>query len=79
MANSSAADRELLRQAILEGGIDQLDKITEIVNSTGALQYTQQRAQEAADAAIEALANIPESDYKQALITIAELSVQRRN
>ena len=79
MENSSADDRALLRQAILEGGIEQLDKITAIVNATGALQYTKQRAQEAADAAVEALAGIPESDYKQALIAIAELSVQRRN
>ena len=75
----TAADRDLIRQAILDGGLEQLDRITSIVEATGALQYTKRCAQEAADAAIAALDDVPESAYKQALIAIAELSVQRRN
>jgi octaprenyl-diphosphate synthase len=79
MENGNDADRELIRQAILDGGLEQLDRITSIVEATGALQYTKRCAQEAADAAVAALADVPESAYKQALIAIAELSVQRRN
>ncbi|MGI9220851.1 MAG: octaprenyl diphosphate synthase [Woeseiaceae bacterium] len=79
MENGSEADCKLIRNAILDGGLDQLDRITGIVESTGALQYTKRRAQEAADAAVAALSDIPGSEYKEALITIAELSVQRRN
>jgi octaprenyl-diphosphate synthase len=79
MREGSEADRALIREAILEGGLDQLEKITAIIESTGALQYTAARAQEAADKAIAALSDIPDSDYKQALIAIADFSVQRRS
>jgi len=78
MENGSAADRELIRDAILNGGRDQLDRITSIIQSEGALQYTTRKAQQAADAAVAALRGIPESQYKDALIAIAELSVERR-
>ncbi len=79
MENGSAKDQELIRNAILDGGLDQLEQITTIIEATGALQYTAKRAQEAADSAVVALSGIPDSEYKQALITIAEYSVQRRS
>ncbi len=79
MTKGSDDDKELIRQAILEGGLDQLERITAIVESTGALQYTAARAQEAADSAIAALSDVPDSEYKQALIAIADFSVQRRS
>jgi octaprenyl-diphosphate synthase len=79
MRKGSADDRELIRGAILEGGLDNLERIQAIIESTGALQYTAVRAQEAADHAIAALADVPDSDYKQALIAIAEFAVQRRS
>ena len=67
MQNGSDEDSKLIRDAILEGGLDHLDQITAIIKSTGALQYTADKAQEAADLAIASLADIPESEYKQAL------------
>ena len=79
MQEGTADEKELIRKAILDGGLDQLENIQAIIKSTGALQYTAARAQEAADSAVAALVNIPDSDYKQALITIADLSVQRRS
>ncbi len=79
MKMGSAEDKQLIRKAISVGGLDQLGKTTEIIESTGALQYTAARAQEAADAAIGALSEIPDSDYKQALIAVAEFSVRRRS
>ncbi len=79
MQQGSDAERVLIRNAIVGGGLDQLDEITTIIDNTGALRYTAARAQEAADVAITAIAGLPESDYKQALIAIAEFSVQRRS
>ncbi len=79
MKKGSSEDKELIRKAILEGGLDQLENITAIIESTGALQYTAARAQEAADKAIAALSDVPDSDYKRALIAIADFSVQRRS
>jgi octaprenyl-diphosphate synthase len=79
MQNGSDSERELIREAILDGGLQQLDNIQSIVQSTGALDYTAKRANAAADVAIDALAGIPESEYKQALIAIAEFAVKRRS
>ena len=79
MQHGSKPERELIRQAILEGRLEDLEGIQSIIESTGALQYTAARAQEAADAAIGALSGIPDSDYKQALIAIADFSVRRRS
>ena len=79
MQNCSADERTIIRNAIIEGGLDQLDRITSIIHSTGALQYTADKAREAADLAIASLSPLPPSEHRQALIQIAELSVQRRS
>ncbi len=79
MGKCSDSERKMLRTAIEEGGLDKLDEIQTIVESTGALQYTAARAQEAAEIAINALSGIPDSDYKQAMIAIADFAVQRRS
>jgi octaprenyl-diphosphate synthase len=79
MQHGSNPERELIRHAIREGGLEDMDRIQSIIESTGALQYTAARAQEAADAAIGALSDIPASDYKQALIDSADFSVRRRS
>ena len=75
----SDTERKMLRAAIEEGGLEHLDDIQAVVESTGALKYTANRAQQAADVAIEAISGIPESEYKQAMITIADFAVRRRS
>jgi octaprenyl-diphosphate synthase len=79
MRQAVPEDKELIRNAIVEGGLDQLERITAIIKTTGALEYTARRAQEAADTAIAALSDIPDSAHKQALIAVAEFSIQRRS
>lgn len=79
MQNGTEADREMIRNAILDGGLDHLAEIQTVIESTGALDYTAARAQEAADIAIQSLAGIPDSEYRQALIAIAEFAVERRS
>ena len=79
MQVGSGSERTLIRNAIVDGGLDTLDDIQSIIDSTGALAYTEKRAHEAADSAIEALADVPDSEHKQALISIAEFAVKRRS
>lgn len=79
MQNGSPQESALIREAILKGGLEQLEAITGIIRATGALNYTAMRAREAADTAIAALCDIPDSAYKQALISIAEFAVDRRS
>ena len=79
MEKGTDADKEMIRAAILEGGLERLDDIQAVVQTTGALQYTEARAQEAADLAIEALSAIPDSEHIQAMIAIADFAVRRRS
>ena len=78
MQKGSDTERAMIRQAIVDGGLDHMDDIQAVIASTGALRYTAMRAQEAADQATSALSEIPDSEYKQALIAIADFAVQRR-
>ena len=78
MQKGSDTERAMIRQAIMDGGLDHMDDIQAAIASTGALRYTAMRAQEAADQATSALSGIPDSEYKQALIAIADFAVQRR-
>ena len=79
MQNGSDSERNMIRLAIEQGSIDKLDEIHSVVESTGALEYTAACAQEAADMAINALSGIPDSDYKQAMIALADFAVRRRS
>ncbi len=79
MEKCTDSERKMIRAAIEAGGLDKMDEIHDVIESTGAIHYTVARAQEAADVAIDALSAIPDSDYKQAMITIAEFAVRRRS
>jgi len=79
MEKCSENERKMIRSAVEEGSLERLDDIHSIIETTGALQYTAKRAQEAADIAIEALGGVPDSEYKEALIAIADFAVKRRS
>lgn len=79
MKKASEADRNVIRDAILAGGLGKFDQITAIIESTGALLYTTDKAREVANLAIASLTGVPDSKFKQALIDVADLSVQRRS
>ncbi|MDH5407111.1 MAG: octaprenyl diphosphate synthase [Gammaproteobacteria bacterium] len=66
-----------IRQAIETGGRKNIDEVMVTINATGAIEYTAKAAREEADKAIQCLANIPDSDYKTAMQSLAEFSVNR--
>jgi len=69
---------KLIRKAIENGGHDNMQAVCAIIEATGGIPYTAEAAQHEADLAIEALAPLPESAYKDGLYRLAEFSVQRR-
>jgi octaprenyl-diphosphate synthase len=58
-------------------GIERIAEIRQAMEETGSLEYTRNRALKEADKAIAALDIIPESEYKQALISLSHLAVHR--
>ncbi|TDF38652.1 octaprenyl diphosphate synthase [Alteromonadaceae bacterium M269] len=78
MWNGTPEQQQLIRSAIEESnGMDNLDAILKAMADTGSLEYTKEQARKAAQQAIEALAPIPASSYKDALIGLANISVER--
>jgi octaprenyl-diphosphate synthase len=71
------AQRALLRKAVTDGGLERMDDVIDIIESTGSLAYTARRAEQEADRARAALSAIPDSPYKQALDGLAHFSVHR--
>lgn len=78
MAKGSDKQRNVIRNAILEGGLEHLAEIQQVIEATGALDYTEMKARQAADLAIQDLDAIQDSEYKQSLIEIAGFAVHRR-
>ncbi|MGO1297669.1 MAG: octaprenyl diphosphate synthase [Vibrio sp.] len=78
MRHADPQQAQLIRDAIEHAnGMDHLDEILAAMDQAGSLTYTSQKAQEEADKAIAAIAILPDSEYKQALITLAHMSVNR--
>jgi octaprenyl-diphosphate synthase len=77
MRHGNSEQIAVIRQAIENGGLEQIETVLEAIESTQAIAYTAQSAQKEADTAIEALAELPASPYKEALYGLAEFSVNR--
>jgi len=77
MQRGTPAQRALIEQAIESGGGEMAD-IVAIVQQTGALATTRQRAAEEAQRAIDALGALPDNEYRQALHSLAAQLLERR-
>ncbi|MCW8834401.1 MAG: octaprenyl diphosphate synthase [Colwellia sp.] len=78
MAHGTPSQKQLVRDAIEHGnGMEHLSEILDAMNQTGALIYTQKKAEIEADKAINALTVLPDSDYKKALVALAHIAANR--
>ena len=64
---------------IEKGGYDKISEVQQIIQHTGALQYTEKMACQQAELAIAELAHLPPSENRTMLENIARLSVYRSN
>ncbi|PCH66071.1 MAG: octaprenyl diphosphate synthase [Gammaproteobacteria bacterium] len=77
MKHGNEQQAQLIRTAIEEGQRDKIDDVITIINETGAITYTSQAAKQEVDNAKAALAIIPDSTYKDALLALADFSIER--
>jgi octaprenyl-diphosphate synthase len=77
LAHAPAAEAAKLREAIETGGIDDLDQITRVIETSGGLEYTARMARREKELAVEALGRLPASKYRDALVTLADFAVAR--
>ncbi|MCU7958486.1 MAG: polyprenyl synthetase family protein [gamma proteobacterium symbiont of Bathyaustriella thionipta] len=77
MQQANPQQRELLAEIIREGRRDSMPQVLKIIESTDALEYTAQLADQQAQQAIEALNVLPHSPEREALAELARFSVNR--
>lgn len=79
MREGTQEQADLIAAAIREGGVEHLETIVGIVNTTGALKYTADSARKQADLAIAQLQGMPDNRFTQAMIQLADFSVGRNH
>jgi len=79
MAKGSDEERQLIRQAIRKGGLDELPAILQIVRDSGAIEYTMANAREQAELARACLDGLESSGHREALELLTEVAVARVN
>ena len=77
MEVGTPAQRQLLRDAIAQGGRERIDQVIAAIASTDAIAYTVQLARDYARQAKDALAVLEPSDASDALATLADFAVSR--
>lgn len=77
LQHGNAEQKQLISTAIKEGGLEHLDEIISVVRESGALEYTQQKAEERIAIAKECLSVVPESAFKKGLALIAQTAIKR--
>jgi len=77
MQHGSDVQKQLIRHAIEHGERDRIDDIITIIRETGAINYTSQAAKKEVEQAKMALNILPDSVYKEALMSLADFSVER--
>ena len=77
MEVGTESQRQLIRNAIESGKIERFDEVRQIIEDSGALQYTLDQARAQASAAKAAIVGLDDSEYRQAMIFLADYSVER--
>ncbi len=77
MSRGTPEERELIRHAIQNGEVERLDEIVAIVRRTGALDITREAARAEAERAREHISALPSSQFKDALLRLTVLAVDR--
>jgi octaprenyl-diphosphate synthase len=79
MQRSTDVERNLIREAIETGGTANMAEIIGIVHKTGALTATREAAAEEARRALNALQDLPQNIYSNALQQLASQLLERRS
>ena len=77
MQHGTEQQAQVIRTAIEQGQRDKIDDIISIINDTGAIDYTSLAAKKEVNNAKAALSILDDSEYKDALLALADFSIER--
>lgn len=78
MQHGNVTESTAIKHAIKNGGLEEFSTILSAVHRTGALEHVRKIAAQESESACAAIAHLPESTFKTALITLAHFSVSRQ-
>lgn len=77
MRHGKEAEGRLIRNAIEQGGLENMAQVIKAVKETGALDYVRQLARDEANAANAAIQHLSDSTYRTALLQLPAFAVSR--
>jgi len=77
MQHGNDEQKALIRKAIKDGGLEHIGAIKNILDETGALAYTLGQARSESTLAKAAIKSLPQNEFKQALLFLADYATQR--
>jgi octaprenyl-diphosphate synthase len=77
LKEGNATQSGTIRSAIKEGNVGDLAVVQEAIVSTGAIDYTMRAAQQEIQHALQALEILPNSEYREALASLAHFAISR--
>lgn len=79
LSQAKPHEAQLIRQAIQTGKSEDLSAIQQIMSTTGAIDYTIEKAKQETQLAIEALQTLSHSSYRDAMAALAKFAIHRHN
>lgn len=79
LKKASPEQQKLLKTAIVEGDVEHMDAILNIIRETGALEAARSSAMTEARRAMEAVQTLPENPHRSALLQLAADLLERRS
>lgn len=79
LKNTTGKDKQLLEDSINNADHSKIGQILDILHTVKAFDYTRKQAQKSADLAKQSLNSLQNSKYKEALILLCDLSLQRKS
>lgn len=77
MRHGTPENSAIIRNAIEQGGTDNVSAVIQAVLATNALAHVKALAQQEANLACAAIAHLKDSQYRQAMLALAQFSVER--
>lgn len=76
--HGTEAQAALVKAAITQGDLTQMEAVLEVLASTGALAYVREVARKEADLACQAIAGFAQNEHHHALVELADFAVARQ-
>jgi octaprenyl-diphosphate synthase len=76
LKSGSETQRQAIRRAIEQGGLEQLDPVVAAIEATGGLEYAERLACRELEQALASLGALPDSSYKTGLAALARFAVE---